>query len=135
MTSARYFHGTSARRADAIRARGFRGGETFLTDHEPLAADYADLESPAVLSVQASFAAPLTLDAADGPVNQQLTDLGFPFQATGGFLSQRTIDALTAAGHDALIVRYPADLRDPSCPLPDRVIVRAFDPRTLTVIA
>ena len=136
MDTTRFFHGTSERKAARIRAAGFTaGGETFLTDHRPLAEDYADVSAPAVLTVEAVFTNPLELDTVNGSVAAQLAAHGIPFEARGGYLASRTISALSAAGHDALAIHYPADDRDPSNRLPERWIVRAFDPARLTVSA
>ena len=125
------YHGTSAVRASAIRYGGFHGEQVFLTSSRKLAGDYAD---GVVLRVHTKMRNPLSFDAADGPIAEQLAKLNIPFQASGGYLGFSTITALTAAGYDALIISYPADKSDPSDPQPARTIVRVFEPSGLTVL-
>lgn len=128
----RYFHGTSRRKAARLRQAGFQdlGAQIFLTSFGGEADSYGE----AVVEVRFQPRNPLQLDSADGPFPAQLETLGFPFEIAGGWLGPRTLSALRAAGHDALIVSYPEDLSDPSDPKPARRIARALDPTVITVL-
>jgi hypothetical protein len=125
----RFFHGTTPAQAASIRQRGFTGTQIFLSTADNEARDYGR----EVLELDVTLQSPLEIDTRLGSLPVQLEALGVPFEAQGGHLGERTVSALRARGHDALIVSYPADDSDPSSPMPARKIARILDPQAISV--
>jgi hypothetical protein len=123
--SATLYHGTTQARARAIMAGGFKAnrGVVFLTTSRELARDYS---GGAVLSARITLTNPLVLDGSISVMDQLRRLIPDAPDPEGGDLGAHTIDALAELGFDGLVIRYPADARDPSAALSARDVVRLF---------
>jgi adenylate kinase len=125
------YHGASKTKAARIRSEGFksRSGIIFATSHPGEAHDYAG-RGGEVLPVKVTLKKPLVVRADKGEsLGDKLREIGVSNPSASPESEREQEAKLRALGHDGVVVHYPEDERDPSAPMPARVVARVIERR------